>query len=91
VSRKLPGQLSANLLCKKMDRDVALQGCLHHDPRRIYGGLLHHAREQKWKDGWAYYRFIEIFGVGPRPRDKGPPAEPPKELEDWISLLPKRR
>ena len=87
---KLPGRRSLNRLIKRVDRDAALQGCLRHGPRRIYGGLLHFARQNGMKDGWAYYAFLEIFGVGPQPQDRGPPEPPPIELNDWIALQPKR-
>jgi hypothetical protein len=50
------------------DRDVALLGYLHHGPGHIYGDLLYHAREQGWRDGAAYYAFIEMFGVALRPK-----------------------
>jgi hypothetical protein len=91
MTLRLPGQRSLNMLSKKADRDAALRGCLHHGPRRIYAGLLHHAREQGHKDGLAYYAFIEIFGTRPRPQDQqGPPLPPPPELAAWISLRPKR-
>jgi hypothetical protein len=87
---RLPGQRTLNMLSKKADRDAALRGCLRHGPRRIYSGLLHHARSRGWKDGSAYYAFIEIFGAAPRRRDQGPPVPPPLELKAWISLRPKR-
>ena len=86
----LPGQRSLNGLIKKANRDAARRGCLHHGPRRIYAGLLHHTRGQRWKDGSASHLFKEIYGMWPRDQDKGPPAEPPAELKAWIALLPKR-
>lgn len=90
MTLELPGQRSLNTLIKSADRDAALKGCLHHGPQRIYAGLPHHAREQGWKDGWAHFKFINIFGTRPRPQDKGPPMPPPIELKAWISLLPKK-
>lgn len=90
MTLKVPGQRSLERLIKRVNREDALRGCMRHDPRRIYGGLLHHSRERRWKDGWAYYKFIAIYGFKPRPEDRGPPMPPPTELEDWISLLPKR-
>jgi hypothetical protein len=90
MTLKLPSEQSTNLLLKKLDRDAALRGCLHHGPRRIYTGLLHHTREQKWKDGSASHMFKEIYGMWPRNQDKGPPMPPPIELRAWIALRPKR-
>ena len=89
MTLELPGQRSLNTLIKDADRDAARRGCLPHGPRRIYAGLLHHGREQGRKDGWAYYKFINIFGTKPRPQDRGPPIPPPMELRAWIELLPK--
>jgi hypothetical protein len=90
MTLRLPGERSLNMLAVDIDRDAALRACLHHGPRRIYGGLLHHARQQGWKDGWAYHAFKEIFGAPPRRQDQSPPASPPLELKAWISLRPKR-
>ena len=67
MMRKLPGERSLSILLKGLERDTALQECLHHGPKVIYSGLLHYAREQKWKDGWAYHAFLEIYGIKPRP------------------------
>jgi hypothetical protein len=90
MTLRYPGEQTLSALIKDTERDAALQACLHHGPRRIYAGLLHHARRQKHKDGWAYFKFIDIFGTGPRPQDRGPPMPPTKALLTWISLLPKR-
>jgi hypothetical protein len=91
MTRKLPGEQALTMLVNDLDRDIALQACLHHGPRRIYAGLLHHARAQGWKPGWAFHAFKEIFGTGPRLRDQqGPPMPPPLELKAWISMRPKR-
>ena len=87
---RLPGKRSLSRVLKRVNRDVALQECLHDGPKRTYGGLLHYSRGQKHKDGWAYYRFIEIFGTKPRSEDRGPPMPPTKALLTWISLLPKK-
>jgi hypothetical protein len=46
-------------------------------------------REQGWKDGWAHFKFVDIFGAKPRSQDRGPPMPPPMELKAWIALLPK--
>jgi hypothetical protein len=90
MTLRYPGEQSLSALINENDRDAALQACLHHAPRRIYAGLLHHARNQGWKDGRAHFKFIDIFGTRPRPQDKGPPMPPPIELKAWISMLPKR-
>jgi hypothetical protein len=90
MTLKLPGELSVSGLINEANRDAVRRACLPHGPRLIYGGLLHHARQQGWKDGWAYHKFIEIFGTRPRPQDQGPPIEPSTELKEWISLLPKK-
>ena len=91
MTRKLPGEQSLTTLVNDLDRDIALQACLHHGPRRIYADLLHHARAQRFQEGWAFYAFKEIFGTGPRPRDqRGPPMPPPIELRAWISMRSKR-
>jgi len=89
MTLKLPGELSVSGLINEADRDAARRGCLPHGPRLIYGGLLHHAREQGWKDGWAHFKFVDIFGAKPRSQDRGPPMPPPMELKAWIALLPK--
>lgn len=89
MTLRLPGRRSLNRVIKRVDRKVALQACLHHDPRRIYCGLLHIARERGWKDGTAYHAFVEIYGVEPQRLDRGPPMPPPIELKEWISLRPK--
>jgi hypothetical protein len=90
MTLKVPGQRSLDTLIKNAERDAALQGCLHYGPQRIYSGLLHHTRGQGWKDGSASHLFKDIFGMWPRDQDRGPPAEPPAELKDWIALLPKK-
>lgn len=87
---KLPGELSVNTLINEAKRDAALQGCLQHGPRRIYSGLLHHARQQGWKDGAAAHLFKEIYGTWPRDEDRGPPIEPPPAVLEWIQLRPKK-
>ena len=60
----LPGLCSLDGLIKKADRDAALQACLHHSPKRIYCGLLHHTREQGWNDGAASHMFKEYTACG---------------------------
>src|SRR4029077_4172441 len=80
---------SVSGIINEADREAARRGCLPHAPRLIYGGLLHHAREQGWKDGWAHFKFVDIFGAKPRSQDRGPPMPPPMELKAWIALLPK--
>jgi hypothetical protein len=87
--RRLPGERSLNLLARRLHRQVALQGCLPLGPKSVYAGLLGHARARKYSDGWAYFKFIEIFGSEPRQQDRGPPVPPPPELQAWIALLPK--
>jgi hypothetical protein len=66
--------------------------------KAVYCGLLYYARRQRkkdgrpWSDGFAYYGFIDIFGIGPQPSDYGPPIQMPgPELEEWISVRPKRK
>jgi hypothetical protein len=79
--RRLPGERSLNLLSGELDRDAALQACLCHGPKAIYCGLLHYARARGWKDGTAYYAFIEIYGTEPRRQDRGEPKEPRAKRE----------
>jgi hypothetical protein len=90
MTLELPRQRSLNGLIKKANRDAARRGCLPHGSRLIYAGLLHHAREQGWKDGAASHLFKKLYGTWPRNQDRGPPIEPPDTMREWISLLPKK-
>jgi hypothetical protein len=78
-------------LAHKADILLALT-CM--SPRDVYCGLLWYARNgphRRWKDEWAACAFKEIFGIWPRPGDKGEPARPPIELEEWINTRQRRR
>jgi hypothetical protein len=67
---------------------IALAGI---SPRDVYCGLLGHARQRRFKDGWAAHVFKEMFGTWPRPQDKGEPKRPPVALEEWISTRKRRK
>jgi hypothetical protein len=78
-------------LAHEADVLIALAG---HAPGTIYCGLLWYARNgphRRWKDEYAACAFKEIFGIWPRPEDKGAPERPPIELEEWIIARQKRR
>lgn len=60
-------------------------------PGEIYRGLIGHARHRRWKDGWAAHAFRELYGIWPRPQDKGEPTRPPVALEEWISTRKRRK
>jgi len=86
---KLPGIRTTNRMLRHVSRESALRECLRHDRKAIYSGLLHLTRELGWKDRAAWHAFKEVYGVEPRPQDKGPPTTPPDALRTWFSLRPK--
>jgi hypothetical protein len=75
-------------LANQADVLIALVGM---SPREIYRGLIGHARHRRWKDGWAAHAFRELYGIWPRPQDKGEPTRPPVALEEWISTRKRRK
>jgi hypothetical protein len=78
-------------LTRMADLLLALAG---RSPREVYCGLLWYARNgphRPWKDEWAACAFKEIFGIWPRPQDKGEPKRPGIELEEWIAKRRKPR
>jgi hypothetical protein len=60
-------------------------------PREIYRGLLWIRNQRKYRPGWEWHAFRELFGTEPRPRDKGEPVRPSIELEEWINARQKRK
>jgi hypothetical protein len=60
-------------------------------PRDVYCGLLWYAEFRGWNPKFALAGFREIYEAWPRPQDKGEPARPPIELEQWINNRPKRK
>lgn len=78
-------------LARKADVLITLAGM---SPREVYCGLLWYARNgphRPWKDGWAAHAYREIFGIWPRPEDKGEPACSTVQLEEWIAKRRKPR
>jgi hypothetical protein len=78
-------------LANQADVLLALAGM---SPREIYCGLLWYARHgphRRWKDESAAGAFRDLFGMWPRPQDKGAPVQPPVELEQWVIARQRRR
>jgi hypothetical protein len=65
MTLRLPGQRALRALSKNV-MSLCVATCT--TGRATSGGLLYHAREQGWRDGAAYYAFIEMFGVALRPK-----------------------
>jgi hypothetical protein len=64
-------------------------------PGEVYCGLLwhaHHGAHRPWQkpDGWAAHVFRELYGLWPRPQDRGEPMRPSIKLERWIASRPKK-
>ena len=81
MTLQYPGERTFKAVARRNDDDARLLTVLRLEPKRVYGGLLWHAGEQKWKPGWAWHAFKEIYGTWPRAQDRGPPTRPPPELE----------
>jgi hypothetical protein len=91
MTLKYPGESVLAGLTRTSERDAARRAVLHLRPRAVYGGLLCHAREQGWKDGWAWHAFKELYGTPPRRQDQGPPSPPSTALKTWIAMRPRSR
>jgi superfamily II DNA or RNA helicase len=50
-----------------------------------YAMLLGYSRKKGYKDGWAYYKYQDKFGV--RPGHRPPTTEPNKECLSWITHI----
>lgn len=53
----------------------------------FYAGLKGYAREKGFKDGWAYHKFKEKFGVYPTRTKVTPALKPTREVLNWITHL----
>ena len=53
------------------------------DRQRIYSELLSVARLRAYQDGWASYKFRELFGAWPRGL-RNDPGEPSGALLRWV-------
>jgi hypothetical protein len=60
-------------------------------PREVYCGLVWLQRSKGFHPKFPLAAFRELYGTWPRPQDKGEPAPPPFELEEWLAMRPKRR
>jgi hypothetical protein len=86
-----PGDRTLKAIIRRHDRDVLLGEVLRLGPTAVYRGLLGHARDLGFNDGWAAHAFKEIFGAWPRPQDRAEPTLPPVEVEEWIASRARRR
>jgi hypothetical protein len=91
MTLRYPGERTFKALVRRNDHDALLLALVRLGPKRVYAGLLGHARHHRFKDGWAAHAFKEIFGTWPRPQDRGQPTRPPVELEEWVSGRPRRK
>jgi hypothetical protein len=91
MTLRYPGERTFKTLTRRADQDDLLLALLRLGPKHVYAGLLWVQQDRNYARGWVGHAFREIFGTWPRPQDKGAPAQPPVELEAWISARPKRR
>jgi hypothetical protein len=86
-----PGERTLKTLIRRNDHDARVLVLLRLGPSRVYAGLLWWAQMKDYDRGWAAHAFRELYGTWPRPRDRGEPARPSIELEEWLSTHPKKR
>jgi hypothetical protein len=91
MALRYPGERTFKTLIRRNDHDAHVLALLRLGPKRIYAGLLWIRDQRKYRPGWEKHAFREFFGTDPRPRDKGAPARPPIELEEWINTRQRRR
>jgi hypothetical protein len=77
---------------RKARRIALLLGPLRNTPpRTLYAGMLWKERELGFRRGWAWHAFQDLVGRRPtRDEQSAEPVRPSAELNDWLSLRPKK-
>jgi hypothetical protein len=89
-----PAERRLNQLVRESKRKALATYLRQHGPKAVFAGMLWYALNQHSEkaEGYASHLFRELYGIWPRPCDRGEPDEfPGTELEEWIALRPKRK
>lgn len=84
--RKLDIALSEATCATQMERDIKepKPWATNDEMQDFYSGLLHIAEDRGYKDGWAFYKFLEKFGHQPEGLHRIP-CKPSRSVWGWVN------
>jgi hypothetical protein len=75
---------------RKVRRATLLLSLHQAGPAQVFAELLWIRQQTGRKPGWASHCFREIFGGWPRPRVAPAPVSPSFDLQEWLTIRPKK-
>ena len=90
MTLQYPGERALKALVRHHDQKARLRAVLQLGPRAVYCGLLWIQRRDNLHPKLPLAVFRGLYGTWPRSQDKGEPAPPEPELEEWFVNRPKK-